>query len=558
MKRLSLPAVIFIILLSFCASSAGALGVLDELINELDAAIQTEDTTPFEEIKPGQTRQKAKDEIARHEKMPAQIEEMLKQAWEAGRTQKETVITTPYGKVTIKFNLAELLKQRYTGDRLAILLNNQHGEMVGSELRINNGGSWQNKTYEGMKATIAHELGHYIADKRGASYPVLDIYTGYKTDIDLSEIEADAFAMRYIGRDEYLKANMQSDSSSYKNAVIKRMEEMESEELGTIAELYAVANAPTEAAARQEMARVEAARKAAEAAQKEAVRQVEAARQEAIKRNAEREAEAARQREAAKLDPKTHFNSGKTNYDKKDYDKAIVNFTEAIRLDPNYAEAYSYRAGAYYGKKDYDKAIADYTELIRLKPDASSYSNRAGAYYLKKDYDKAIADYTEAARLKPDANTYKDRAVAYNSKGDYDKAIADYTEAIRLKPDSSTYSGRAGIYDNKKDYDKAIADYTEAIRLGQLLHDTETAYIGRAVVYNKRNKKGDYDNAIADCNKAILYNSKSVIAYAERGWAFFQKRKYKEARADANTALQINPNFQRANDLDAELKKKKH
>jgi len=178
-----------------------------------------------------QTRQKAKDEIARLEKMPAQIEEMLKQAWEAGRTQTDTVITTPYGKVTIKFNLDELLKQRYTGDTLTTQLLWSHGQIAGNELRINNDGSWVNKTYEGMKATITHELGHYM-DKK--SYPVLE-GSRYRTAIDFSEIEADAFAMRYLGKARFIEI-YQSDSSSYINAVIKRMEEMEREDKETLAD----------------------------------------------------------------------------------------------------------------------------------------------------------------------------------------------------------------------------------------------------------------------------------------------------------------------------------
>jgi hypothetical protein len=66
-----------------------------------------------------QTRQQALDEIARIEKVVAQTPEMLRQAWEAGRTQTETVIDTPYGKVTIKFNLDELIRERYTGYELS-------------------------------------------------------------------------------------------------------------------------------------------------------------------------------------------------------------------------------------------------------------------------------------------------------------------------------------------------------------------------------------------------------------------------------------------------------
>jgi len=54
--------------------------------------------------------------------------------------------------------------------------------------------------------------------------------------------------------------------------------------------------------------------------------------------------------------------------DKGDYDKSMVDFNQAIRLDTNYALAYSFRGGAYLMKNDYDKAIADYNQAIRLNP----------------------------------------------------------------------------------------------------------------------------------------------------------------------------------------------
>jgi tetratricopeptide (TPR) repeat protein len=124
------------------------------------------------------------------------------------------------------------------------------------------------------------------------------------------------------------------------------------------------------------------------------------------------------------------FNRGYVAFDKKEYDKAISDYTEAIRLKPDNAFAYNNRGYAYDAKKDYDKAISDYTEAIRLKPDyAISYNNRGNAYGAKKDYDKAISDYTEAIRLKPDyAFAYNNRGNAYDEKKEYDKAISDYTE----------------------------------------------------------------------------------------------------------------------------------
>ena len=70
------------------------------------------------------------------------------------------------------------------------------------------------------------------------------------------------------------------------------------------------------------------------------------------------------------------------------------------------------RGNAYHRRGDYDRAIADYTEAIRLDPKyAIVYGNRGNSYRLKGDYDRAIADLTEAIRLDPKY------AIAYNNRG---------------------------------------------------------------------------------------------------------------------------------------------
>ena len=59
-------------------------------------------------------------------------------------------------------------------------------------------------------------------------------------------------------------------------------------------------------------------------------------------------------------------------------DCAIADYTEAIRLDPNYAPAYEGRGVAYLCKCEYDRAISDYSEVTRIKPNyVSAYTGRA-------------------------------------------------------------------------------------------------------------------------------------------------------------------------------------
>jgi tetratricopeptide (TPR) repeat protein len=211
-----------------------------------------------------------------------------------------------------------------------------------------------------------------------------------------------------------------------------------------------------------------------------------------------------------------------------DHDKAIANFTEAIRLRPDDADPYHNRGKAYGRMGDYDKAIADFTEAIRLRPDsARMYYNRGLTYGRMGDYDKLIADYTEAIRLKPDyVMAYWFRGVAYWNKGEHDRSIADLTEGIRLGPNAARYSGRGFTYWLKGDYDKAIADFTEAIRLRP---DCATTYNFRGMAYGK---KGDLDRAIADYNEAIRLRPDCADAYHHRGAAYKEKGENSEAEED--------------------------
>lgn len=134
-----------------------------------------------------------------------------------------------------------------------------------------------------------------------------------------------------------------------------------------------------------------------------------------------------------------------------DNDKAIADYDEAIRLNPNDADAYKYRGIAYWLKADYIHAIADFTSILRITPhDVVAQSNRGKAYINNGDYDLAIQDFNWIIdHSHKDASAYHDRGVAYYNKGDTEKAIEDLEMALRINPYDSNIKQKLEIIRKK-------------------------------------------------------------------------------------------------------------
>ncbi len=63
-----------------------------------------------------------------------------------------------------------------------------------------------------------------------------------------------------------------------------------------------------------------------------------------------------------------YFNSGQSWAEKKEYDQAVTDYDQAIRIDPKNAAAFSHRGTAWLNMTENDKAIKDIDEAIRLDP----------------------------------------------------------------------------------------------------------------------------------------------------------------------------------------------
>jgi tetratricopeptide (TPR) repeat protein len=114
---------------------------------------------------------------------------------------------------------------------------------------------------------------------------------------------------------------------------------------------------------------------------------------------------------------------------------AIVSFTEAIEVDPKYADAYHHRGSVHFVRGEYDAAVADFTKAIETdyRSTAEHYLARGAVQIERRDYDAAIADFNEIIKLDAyNADAYYYRGLAHYRKGNLDAAIADYDRALRI------------------------------------------------------------------------------------------------------------------------------
>lgn len=103
---------------------------------------------------------------------------------------------------------------------------------------------------------------------------------------------------------------------------------------------------------------------------------------------------------------------GDYDFDRGDCVQAIAAYSQAIALNPQYAEAYNNRAYTYMMQADYARALPDLDTAIRLRPTyVHALMNRGDIYNFNYQIDrqKAIADYDRVIAQGPTA--YHDTSV---------------------------------------------------------------------------------------------------------------------------------------------------
>ena len=200
---------------------------------------------------------------------------------------------------------------------------------------------------------------------------------------------------------------------------------------------------------------------------------------------------------------------------------------EAVPLaEPQTAADFNTRASRRYDEGRYDQAIADYTEAIRLDPQqADALLNRGWTFFVKEDYDTAIADFEGALKVDPElAGAYEGRGVCHREMERYDEAIRDFTEAIRrVQSDPGVYQRRATTYQLAGRLEEALKDRNRAIELDGSVVDY---WIQRGQTLRELRR---FDDSRRDFEQAISLDPSNSHPYYEAGYTYYDEEKYQQA-----------------------------
>jgi len=220
------------------------------------------------------------------------------------------------------------------------------------------------------------------------------------------------------------------------------------------------------------------------------------------------------------------------------YQGALVEYSEAIRINPQIAEAYIYRGIVNSLLEDHNGAIKDFTTVICMKPN-DRYSNNGTVFAAGTfaDFNQNQATIFDPNKNNHCAFAYNGRGIARSKLGNHAEAISDFTAVIRIDTkDAEAYTNRGISKAALGKCEEAVADYTQAILINPNLAE---AYTNRG--YMKCSLQ-DYQGAISDFNQTIRINPNSDKGYNNRGIAKYLSGDKYGGLADYDQAIRIKPN----------------
>ena len=210
-------------------------------------------------------------------------------------------------------------------------------------------------------------------------------------------------------------------------------------------------------------------------------------------------------------------------------DKRIQGDAEILKIYPNlsgvnYGFIHVCRGDAFMQMQKFDKALVEYEEAVRLNPKEAGCYNALGNYYVQqKNYAKSIEYFQKALELKPESDSLlMNIGNSYSAQGQYEEAHKYFEKALSYNPDI------AEVYYNKSiQYNGSQEPMEQELKLHYLDHCLELNPLFFKARINKAGTlkdMGKFEQAIDEYSKVVTegVSHDYVMALVERGYNYRQ------------------------------------
>jgi tetratricopeptide (TPR) repeat protein len=237
-------------------------------------------------------------------------------------------------------------------------------------------------------------------------------------------------------------------------------------------------------------------------------------------------------------------NRGMVYYERGDYDKALADFDESIKVQPKHPDAYNNRSVIFFRQKKYPFALQENLKVLQIDSmHREGYSNRASFFYAMQNYDSAEYYYLKASSHFPNnASSFFYTGVSRFNKREYRKAIEPLYQAISIIPDYAdayVFLGLCYVRLDLKDSVKYCISRAESFT--PLTAARESAVKEYKIAGNEIFNSGDWQKALRYYSTALELNPNDAEALYDIGGVYLSRQNVNLAREYWNKSLAINP-----------------
>ena len=250
--------------------------------------------------------------------------------------------------------------------------------------------------------------------------------------------------------------------------------------------------------------------------------------------------------------PEEAIARGHEAYSKRQYDVALYEYVEALKLNGGDTETLNKVGDIHYTLEDYNSAAGAYSASIQLENENQHALLGLGLIQLRtRKYDQAKSNLTEALEL--EANT--ELWLAYNGlgtiadiNGNYDAAIEYYRNALALNPNSAQILNNLGYSEYLSgNWDAAMMHYVQSVNADP---DFDRAWYNIGLMYTRR---GNYDDAFMAFRNVLdtpqAYNDIGYLSMLDGYYDIAEKYFQKAVKSSPSYYLKAHENLYRLKHL---------